>query len=405
MSLERTATSSFSNAAISNAKIGIYLAVLQLVFTLGWTVYVVYLPQLATKVGIPISAVIIVLLIDQAIFTVTDTLMGIAADRMTSVVGRLSRIVVSVTIISCLAFLSLPFIADLGADAKLAFGALIVTWAVTSSALRAPPFALFGKFAAKPSIPILASLAMLGYGLAAAAAPYLGVLLRHKDARIPFVVSALVLLFTAFGMSWLERQVREGAVAPAQRPAITMPKLSRTLVLVSVAGLIILAIGVQLHFNLNSSKLFLRFAKQPDLEWLLPVYWIGFSVAVLPASFITKRMGGLLVIGCAALMGAAALLATEFATGLDSMIVMQFVAGAAWGCILMSAFATAIALGSKGAEGTVIGLMFSSIAIATVTRMAAQAGDITKNSAYDSFLQWTPMVCWSLAGVAIAIIA
>ena len=35
---------------------GVYLAVLQLVFTLGWTTYVIYLPKLAADVGIaPVS--------------------------------------------------------------------------------------------------------------------------------------------------------------------------------------------------------------------------------------------------------------------------------------------------------------------------------------------------------------
>ena len=31
---------------------GVYLAVLQLVFTLGWTTYVIYLPKLVRQVGI-----------------------------------------------------------------------------------------------------------------------------------------------------------------------------------------------------------------------------------------------------------------------------------------------------------------------------------------------------------------
>ena len=35
---------------------GLYLAILQLVFTLGWTTYVIYLPKLAAEVGIAPSA-------------------------------------------------------------------------------------------------------------------------------------------------------------------------------------------------------------------------------------------------------------------------------------------------------------------------------------------------------------
>jgi hypothetical protein len=55
---------------------GLYLAALQLVFTLGWTTYVIYLPKLAAQVGIAPSAVILILMLDQAIFTIADTAMG-----------------------------------------------------------------------------------------------------------------------------------------------------------------------------------------------------------------------------------------------------------------------------------------------------------------------------------------
>jgi hypothetical protein len=56
---------------------GIYFAVLQLVFTLGWTTYLIYLPMLAAQVGIAPSTVILILMLDQAIFTVADTAMGL----------------------------------------------------------------------------------------------------------------------------------------------------------------------------------------------------------------------------------------------------------------------------------------------------------------------------------------
>jgi len=55
--------------------------------------------------------------------------------------------------------------------------------------------------------------------------------------------------------------------------------------------------------------LFLRFAQPADLEWLMPVFWIGFNIAMFPASLITKRLGGYAVMGAAALIGALAILA------------------------------------------------------------------------------------------------
>ncbi len=388
----------------STGKVGIYLALLQLFFTLGWTVYIVYLPQLAAKVGLPPTAVVIILLLDQAIFTVTDTLMGIAADRMTPIVGRLSRIVIWMTVVSCAAFIALPFVAELGPNAKIALIVLTLTWVVTSSALRAPPLALLGKFAARPSIPMLSCLVMLGYGIAGAVSPYLGVALRNHDPRIPFVVSTVVLLLTALMMSWIERQLRAGKLTAPERKPLAVPKSYGTLALIFIVAVLVLALGYQLHFSVNSSQLFLRFAKQPDLQWLMPVYWIGFNIAMFPASFVTRRLGGLLVIGCAALLGAGAVFGMENATGLNTMIAMQFLAGAAWGCILMSAVAAAIAV-SGGAEGKVLGLMFSALALATFTRIAAVSGGLTKNAAYDALLQWTPILCWALAGAALLVIA
>ena len=65
----------------------LYLALLQFLFNLCWVVYAIYLPKLAAEVGIAPSAVIFILMLDQAIFTITDTAMGIAADRVAKLVG------------------------------------------------------------------------------------------------------------------------------------------------------------------------------------------------------------------------------------------------------------------------------------------------------------------------------
>ena len=54
------------------------------------------------------------------------------------------------TALSCAAFVALPFVAGAGPGAQGWFIALIVIWAVTSSALRAPPLTLLGKYRARP---------------------------------------------------------------------------------------------------------------------------------------------------------------------------------------------------------------------------------------------------------------
>jgi MFS family permease len=395
---ERTGTSGAATGA------GAWLAVLQLVFTLGWVTYVIYLPKLAADAGIAPVVVIYILMLDQAIFTITDTLMGMMADKVSAVVGRLGLIVGIITAISCASFVALPFVAGAGSKAQVALIVLIVIWAATSSALRAPPLALLGKYAARPSRPMLASLAMLGYGIAGAVAPYMATSLRGVDPRVPFVIAGITLLLVTVTLSRVERglvqvSAREKPAPPAQDKA-----LGRT-PLLFIAAMTILALGFQLHVSINSVPFFRRFAAPADLQWLLPVFWIGFNIAMFPAGVLVKRFGGIVVIGVAALISAAAVIAAELAPNLDLLIAAQFVAGAAWGCVMMSAVTAAMAIGETGAEGKVVGLVFSALALATFARMGAVAGGLPAVPDYAALLGWLPVVCWAAAGAILLSLA
>jgi hypothetical protein len=383
-------------------RFGWYLALLQLLFTLCWTVYAIYLPKLAAGAGIAASSVILILMLDQAIFTVCDFATGVAADKVTRVLGRLGVWVAAVTAISCAAFLALPFATAGGAAVFLT---LTIVWTITSSALRAPPLMLLGKYAAKPSLPFLSSLAMLGYGIAGALAPYLAVSLRNVDPRWPFALASVALVLTTLGMIAAERRL---AQAPPEKPAEAAPRAFGTLTrpaLVFGLAMVVLAIGYQVHFALESAPMFLRFAKPADLEWLMPVFWIGFNITMFPASILTKRFGGYVVMGGAGLIGALAILAAHFAGSLGMVAAAQFAAGAAWGAILMSAFTVAFAIGQNGAEGRMSGLLFSALALATLARMAAVASGMNADAAWKPLLQWLPVLCWALAGAGLLYVA
>jgi hypothetical protein len=394
-------TATEMRAETSANRTGAYLAVLQLVFTLGWTTYVIYLPKLAASVGIAPSAVILILMLDQAIFTISDTAMGIAADKVARFVGRLGLFVGVLTAISCTAFVALPFVAGTGPGAQAWFIVLILIWVITSSALRAPPLTLLGKHRAKSSIPFLSALAMLGYGLAGAVSPYLGVVLRNEDPRLPFIVSGVVLLLTTLALSKVERDIADEPSRQAAEPAKPLSGVP----IFFIASMVILSLGYQLHFAINSAPFYLRFAHPADLQWLTPVFWIGFNIAMFPASVVVKHRGGLIVMGAAGLLGALAVLGAELAGNLHVLITAQFLAGAAWGCMLMSAVSAALAIGETGAEGRVVGLVFSALALATFARMAAVAGGLQKLPEYAPLLQWAPVACWAVAGAGLLVIA
>jgi hypothetical protein len=380
---------------------GLYLAVLELVFALGWTVYAIYLPRLAASVGIAASAVIYILMLDQAIFTVTDFAMGVAADKVSRLVGRLGHWVAAITLVSCLAFVGLPFVA--GAHlSPAALLALTITWAVTSSALRAPPLMLLGKYAARPAIPYLASLAMVGIGIAGAVSPYLAMTLAKQDPRLPFVIASLAVALTSFGLAKVERGLAEDARAEPAPPK-TVDRAVPAPVVIFALATVIFALGFQLHFFFNSAPRFKQFTN--DIGALMPVFWVGFSVGMFPASLITKRWGGLPVMGLAGLVGAVAIVVMEFSGSLEVVVAAQLIAGAAWGCIMMSAFAAAAALGYTGAEGKTTGILFSALALATFARMATTAAGALNDPSLAPLLHWAPIACWAVAGVALAAVS
>jgi len=372
----------------------VYLAVLQFVFALGWTSYAIYLPRLAAAVGLSATAVGVILMLDQIIFTVTDFSMGVAADKASRVLGRLGHWVAGITFISCLAFIGLPFIAA-GHLGAAPFLALTVIWAITSSALRAPPLMLLGKYAARPAIPYLGSLAMLGLGIASAVSPYLAITLAKQDPRLPFVIASVTLLLVSLALAKVERSLAKQAPA-APEPLQTADRAVPAPVLVFGLAVVIFALGFQLHVFFNSAPLFKKFTT--NIGMLLPVFWVGFSVGMFPASRVTKRWGGLPVMGAAGLLGAIAIVLMEFSTALGLTVAAQIVAGAAWGAILMSAFAAAAALGATGHEGKTTGLMYSGLALATFARMATSASGALTDPAFAPLVHWLPTVCWGIGG-------
>jgi hypothetical protein len=377
--------------------VGVYLGGLQFFFALTWVVYVIYLPELAARAGIDRRWVPAILLLDQAIFAVCDWAVGVAADRVAGAMGRLARFVLTGTIVSCAAFLLLPLAAGAGAPALLA---LIVIWSVTSSLLRAPPLVLLGRHAPPASQPWLAGLALFGLGAAAAAAPYLAVALKGVDPRVPFALSSAALAAATLGILWAERTLG-GRAAPASAAVPALGGIAPGF-LVAVA---LLAIGFQVHFAINSAPLYLRVARPEQLPWLMPVFWVGFNLLMLPASLLAQRFGGAAVMAGAGVAGAVALYATTVAGGLGPLVAAQFVAGGAWGCVLMSACAAALSLGRTGREGALTGGVFAMLAVAAFGRIAMVMAEVGKMPEYQGLLAWAPTAAWLAAGGVLVVIA
>lgn len=351
-------------------RLGLYLAALQLLFGLTWIVYVIYLPQLAESAGLPRSVVPWLLMADQLIFIVSDAAVGVASDRAAAVLGRVGRWVAGTTLLSMAAFVALPFVAPAAGPGALV--ALTVLWAVTSSALRAPPLTLLGRYVAKPSRPFYIAMLLLGSGIASALAPYLGLVLKQWDPRIPFVLSSLVLAAVALGMVAAEHAL---AAAPAAAPPkVAQARPSAPAIAVFLLAAVLAAAAFQFQTNIAGAPLLLQHASASALPWLMPVFWVGFNLALLPASQLVKRFGAMPVMASGALLVAACSAAAWLAGTLASVLAAQSLAGAGWALALMSAFSAAVAFGHTGREGAMSGAMNAVLAAAALGRFAIVVG-------------------------------
>jgi len=365
--------------------LAVSIGVVQFFFAVTWTVYVVYLPQLVEQAGIARSWVPWILVADQLAFAAADVVTGFWVDRVRRALARLGPWILAASVLSGLAFVALPFI---GASSTLLLAAIFL-WAVTSSALRSPPWALLSRHAAMPRIPWLSTLVLTGTAVAAAASPYLGIALRGIDPRVPFLVSTLTLLAAVGLLVAVERRPAKQD-APAEPPAVYAPAMPFFFFL----SLLLMAEGFQIHFALNSEPQYLRSASPAELAWLMPVFWIGFNLAMFPASSTVRRVGTLPVMALAAAVGALATLACVFISAKYLLVAAQFVAGACWGVASVAAYTTAVGFGRTGREGRFLGTLFALLAVATLSRIwLAQLPELRP------LLAWLPPAFWVCAGL------
>ena len=363
--------------------LAVYVGVVQFLFTTTWTLYVIYLPQLAQNAGIAREWVPWILVADQLVFAAMDVVTGVWIDRVRAALARFGGWMVAATIVSGAAFLVLPYA---GANSGVLLAA-ITTWAVTSSALRSPPWALLSRYAPTPSIPWLSTLALTGTAVASAAAPYLGVALRGVDPRVPFLVSTVTLVATVIALMLAEKRLPPN---PPSEPKPVPPLASPALFI----ALLLLALGFQVHFSLSSAPRYVQFAPREQLPYLLPVFWIGFNLLMFPAARLVRRWGPADAMAFAAALGALAMLLAALAPGLGVLLAAQFLAGGCWGAACVAAYSAAVALGRTGREGRFLGTLFAVFALAVAVRIALAGSGMAQSHVFSVLQPWLPQTLW-----------
>lgn len=351
--------------------VGLYLAVVQFFLAVSWVVYVIYLPDLARSAGLEAKWVPWLLIADQLVFILTDLAVGLASDRAARLLGRLGRAMVLATLLSCAAFLLLPWVAGQGSPGLLV--GVTFVWALSSSALRAPPMTLLGRYVAQPQQPGMVALSNLGLGVAAALAPYLGLQLKGVDPVLPFLLSAAGLATVTLGMVAAERALARQGGRPAQAPIAQADGASQrsTALVATLLGTALLgAAAFQWHGFVASAPMALRFVPASELPWLLPVFWAGFNLALWPASQLAKRQGPWRALVLGATLAAGGNVLAAFAGTLTLFLWAQAITGVGWAVLLCSAFSGALALGQDSRPGLFSGVLNAVLALAALGRIA-----------------------------------
>lgn len=378
----------------------LYLSVVQFFFFTTWVVYVTYLGDLLERVGIGRSALPWIILLDQILFALSDTAMGYAADLVERTLGRLSRWILAVNTLSCLAFILIPW--GPGVVSPGLFLALILLWVATSSVLRAPPIVLLMKHAARPRVPWLAAASLLGLALGGAVSPYLGLWLKGIDPALPFAITGLTLFATTLGLTWmqsLKERLPPGERAPTQRQPGPKPWI-----LVLLAASLLIGFGFQIHSFINSQKLYQAFIPKEQLPLFLPLFWIGFKLLVFPGAAAANRYGPLKVLSLAALIGSLGVALSSTAPSLELLIGGQMLAGGAWGVFFMAGISAALGLGTSGREGLVLGLWFSFLSLATLARAGIVVAGLDKLPSFAPWLTWIPPLAWLSGAVLLLLV-
>lgn len=342
-----------------------YLGLLQFLFLLTWIVYVIFLGDLLERAGLPKRFAPRLLLIDQLLFACCDVVLGLYADRSLTLLRRLTPLILTLNLLACLIFASLPTLAAIAPSLLIA---ATVVWVVTSTVLRAPLYGAIARRSSNAAHGTAWSLA--GMGLASMAAPYLGVVLKGMDPGLPLLLSGVALALATLGFGQWERAqptlvIPASAIRPHWRD-LRLPMFT----------LLLLGAAFQLHFFVNAAPLFKLVADPDKLTWLMPIFWGGFSLAVYPGMRLLRVFSPHRLLAFSSLLGAGACLACMAAPGLVGLILLQAIAGAAWGLSFLSALELAGATGHQGRESTFIGLIFASLALAAAWRIGLNLADI-----------------------------
>lgn len=385
----------------------ILVAIIQLFFFSSWVVFITYLGGLLEQVGLGKDLLIRFLIIVHLMLVLSDTAMGYVADRMDRAMGFLGPAIVAINALSCLAFILLPFVASTGdGDSllmKTLFIALILIWVFTSSALRAPPLVLLLKHTTQSAAPLLTALSLFGLALGGGLSSFLATFVKDIDPSIPFLTTGLILFVVSTGLIYMQTLVTRMPKTPLTQSEVEKPLAISAISLLLISGLL-LALGFQLHYFLNSNIQYQQFLNNEKLDRFTPLFWIAFILTLYPAAIAAKHFSTIKTMAFATVLGGFGFIMAGLTKALTILIIAQMLIGAAWGIILIGGISAALGLGRTGREGLVLGLWFSMLSTAALVRILIAPSGLGEHGLFQAIQNQLPLALWLMGSVLLIVL-
>lgn len=382
--LTMTDISAASSPAVSAQSATLRIALIQFLFMVSWVLYGIYFGDLLLEAGIDKSWLVPIFLFDQLVFALMDPIMGAWADRIERMARRLVPLVIGLNALSALAFVALPLV---GMHSPTLLLAATLVWVASASVLRAPLFVILDRLPGAPDQTTRVAQAAAGIAIGAAIAPFIGMGLKGISPLVPFLLSTLVLLIAGFSLSSLP--ARAGGTVQQTSTAMKRP-ISWLFVMT-----LLLACGFQFHAFVGSAALYKRFVAPDMLGWVLPVFWVGFNLMLLPAPRWIHRHGAGPVLSWMAMIGSVALLVCLVAPNLPLLLVGQCVLGACWGGCFVAGMRSVQGWPTQLGNGLAMGGWFCMLSLAAAWRISLDK--ILKVDAM--LLEQAAVLLWVLAAL------
>lgn len=340
----------------SAAAVAAGVAWLQGLLVLSWTLYALFLPSLADRAGLSRSWVPWLLLADQLLFAAGDWAAGLYADRLRRALRAVGPWVLASALASALLLGALPAAAALATPGVLVAAALL--WALSSSMLRAPVFALLGRVGAGTPRAGAVHLALAGVALASAVGPLLTRALQGVDPRAPLWLASLALVVAAWPVLRLEPRT---AVAPAPAPTADWRAVAML-----ASAVLALAFAVQVFSVLLPPRL--AGGSVAWIAWWAPLFWGGFALGLGLGPVLAARVAEGRRDAAALTVGAVALWIAPLADGAWRALALA-TAGLCWALVFAAALGSVLRFGRDAGLATPVGVFVSAVALAAAARL------------------------------------